>query len=95
MTRGRVFVAFGLLLVALATAALLIALPNALYLLFGKVKLVDYALYMVEAQLVVHSIVFVLLFVPGAFLIQRGRRLLRNARNVQLPKTNVARPGQA
>ena len=78
MSKGRLFVIGGILHAALAAIVLGLALPSAFFLLFSHVQLVQYAQYMVEAQLVVHSILFVLLFVPAAFLIRHGKRLLRD-----------------
>ena len=77
MSKGRLFVAGGTLLAAIAAIVLVLALPSAFHLLFSDVQLVQYAQFMVEAQLVVHSILFVMLLVSAAFLIRQGKRLLR------------------
>lgn len=82
MAKGRILIACGIFVAALATVILLAALRNAVPVLLGYVVLVQYAQYMMEAQLIVHSILFIVLSVPALFLIRHGMRVLREARDL-------------
>jgi hypothetical protein len=80
MAKASIFLVVGGFLATVAAVLLLVALWNALPVFLGYVRLVEYAEYMVEAQLVVHTIAFVVLIVPAAFLIRHGLRGFRSAR---------------
>jgi uncharacterized membrane protein len=74
---GRRFVVVGALLVALGIAVLAVPLFSFISLAISEQPLVQYAGYMLEAQLIVHAIFFAILVVPAAFLIQQGRKRIR------------------
>jgi hypothetical protein len=74
---GRRFVIVGVLLLAFGMAVLAIPLLRIVLLAISGTTLVQYAGFMLEAQLIVHTIFFVILAVPAAFLIQQGRKRIR------------------
>lgn len=74
---GRKFVIVGGLLLAFGMSVVAIPLLRIVLLVISGTTLVQYAGFMLEAQLIVHMIFFVILAVPAAFLIQQGRKRIR------------------
>ena len=71
---GRSFVVIGVLLGALGLTVIAFPLFGVLSAALSGTTLVQYANYMLQAQLIVHGILAVFLLVPAAFLIQQGRK---------------------
>jgi hypothetical protein len=74
---GRRFVIVGALFLAFGVAVAAIPLIRLVLLALSGTTLVQYAGFMLEAQLMVHAIFSVILTVPAAFLIQQGRKRIR------------------
>lgn len=74
---GRVFVVVGTLLGVLAAVLLVVPLFSFVYVALSQTPLVQYASYMLKAQLIVHGTFAAILLVPSALLIQQGRKRVR------------------
>ncbi len=74
---GRRFVIVGALFLVSSVAVVAIPLIRLVLLALSGTTLVQYAGFMLGAQLMVHTIFFVILAIPAAFLIQQGRKRIR------------------
>lgn len=80
MNEGRLFVVVGACLIGIGLLVFAPVMPTLMHLLFPQEKLVDYAQYMMEAAVLVHSAILavcVLLAVPFIWV---GMRRIKKAR---------------
>lgn len=74
---GRALVVCGIVLASLGVILLAIPILSLIVLAVRGIELIQYARFMLEAQLFVHAVIAAILFIPAALLIGQGRKRLR------------------
>lgn len=76
---GRIFVVVGALFGIFGVGVLAMPVISLISITLSNTQLVQYASYMLSAQLLVNGIFSVILLLPAALLIQQGRKRIRAA----------------